>query len=63
MPVNLSMMNYTNSSVPTKHIQQLVKKNTTNSFMSKRLMVSNKQFSLFSNLYLEGKSCGSCGKK
>ena len=63
MPVNLSMMNYTNSSVPTKHIPQLVKKNTTNSFMSKRLMVSNKQFSLFSNLYLEGKSCGSCGKK
>jgi len=56
-------MNYTNSSVPTKHIQQLVKTNTTNSFMSKRLMVSNKQFSLFSNLYLEGKSCGSCGKK
>ena len=63
MPVNLSAMNYTNSSEPIKHVTSLVKRPTSNNLISKRVMVSNKHFSLFSNLYLEGKSCGSCSKK
>ena len=63
MPANLSIMNFTNSSVPKGNVASLVQKTTGSHLTTKRLMVSNKHFSLFSNLYLEGKSCGSCSKR
>ena len=61
---HLCKMNYTRTSKVLAVKKQVVQnKNTPSSINSSRVIYSNQRFSMFNNMHLENKGCGSCGKK
>ena len=61
---NLWKMNFTFTSQPSSGAKKVTHIKTSKSLLSSsKYIYSNPQFSIFSNMYLENKGCGSCGRK